>query len=107
MKMPCSRSMSNSCARLVNPASQSISFGYMKDQLKLKILMLTIKKLARLVFMSILPILLYEVAALTFWSYMIGTASLKHVHEIAWSQDLVIFLPVICIAMFGYHLYYL
>jgi hypothetical protein len=57
--------------------------------------------------MSILPILLYEVGVLTFWMWMMGTAPFKRVHMVAWSQDLALLLPLFCIAVFCYQVYYL
>lgn len=107
MKLLCSRSMTNSCIRLVNLVYQSISSGYMEDQPKLTNPMLTLQKLARLGLITILPLLLYEVGILTFWSFMIGTAPFMHVHEVAWAQDLVLLFPIFCAALFVYYGYYM
>lgn len=67
--------------------------------------MITIKKLMKVIIMTILPILLYELGALGFWLINLGMISLEKVHDVAWSQDLAMFIPLLCIVIFVYHTY--
>lgn len=68
--------------------------------------MITIKKILVLIFISLIPAFLYEVAAITFYCFTLGTAPWGRVHKVAWTQDLVILLPCLCLAILFYGLYY-
>jgi membrane protein implicated in regulation of membrane protease activity len=67
--------------------------------------MITVKKIFKLILLSVLPLIIYEVGAVGFYIFMLGSASLRQVHKIAWSQDLVILLPVLCCAIFFYYMW--
>lgn len=67
--------------------------------------MITVKKIFKLILLSVLPLIIYEAGAVGFYIFMLGSASLRQVHKIAWSQDLVIFLPVLCCAIFFYYMW--
>lgn len=67
--------------------------------------MITIAKIFKLILFSALPMIIYESAVIGFWLFTLGTASWKHVHEVAWAQDLVVLIPLFSALMFMYGLY--
>lgn len=55
--------------------------------------------------MTLLPALTYEIGAIGFWAFTLGTAGWNKVHQVAWSQDLVMVIVFMSFIMFVYYTY--